>query len=298
MVCLFATPERGKSRTGKGMIYAAHHGVHVESLNEPYIVRLAERFRVSLFFDVMDIWKKTEQKGSEDILLGRYERGARVPKVLRPENEGFEDMEYFSIFGPTVIGTNEGISGPLESRAIQINMPISTRRFENSVSPEVALPFKERLTAFRAMHLGSMLPICEKPANGRLGDILKPLYQIVLLSCPEREQIFRELIKEIEASRTIERSETLEAKVIKAVIRNERGLESGVIPVKMIVITVNIDKPDQYRYSSPRVGRILASLGFKKTRINNGQSAIHYDEKLIKQLRERYGITESVLSAA
>lgn len=34
IICLFAVPERGKTRTGQGMIYLSYRGIHVESLKE------------------------------------------------------------------------------------------------------------------------------------------------------------------------------------------------------------------------------------------------------------------------
>jgi hypothetical protein len=86
-ICLYAVPERGKSRTGKGMIYVARRGVHVESLRDAYLVRLANNFQATIFFDVMNLWKKTEKTGCEDIILGRFERGLVVPRVLYPERE-------------------------------------------------------------------------------------------------------------------------------------------------------------------------------------------------------------------
>ena len=73
IVCLYAVPERGKSRTGKGMIYVAYRGIHVESMRDAYIVRVAHDLHASIFFDVKDIWRKAEKNGSEDVLLHRFE---------------------------------------------------------------------------------------------------------------------------------------------------------------------------------------------------------------------------------
>ena len=75
IICFFAVPERGKSRTGKAMINLAYRGIRVESIREPYIFRAAEHFRACLFFDVMDVWKKTEKSGSQDILLTALKKG-------------------------------------------------------------------------------------------------------------------------------------------------------------------------------------------------------------------------------
>jgi len=102
IICLFAVPERGKTRTGQGMIYVAYRGIHVESLRDAYLVRVANNLNATLFFDVKDIWRKAEKAGSEDILLHRFEKGATVPRVLYPERGAHRDIVYYSIFGPTL----------------------------------------------------------------------------------------------------------------------------------------------------------------------------------------------------
>lgn len=210
IICLFAVPERGKSRTGKGMIHVAYRGIHVESLRDAYLVRVAHDLHASLFFDVKNIWRKAEKNGSEDILLHRFEKGAKVPRVLFPDRGAHRDIVYYSIFGPTIVGTNESVHRILETRAVPIKMPETSKRFENDVTPELSLSLKERLVAFRARHLGETFVNIPKPASGRLGDILKPLQQIIRLVKPEREIRFLELVKELEAERLIEKADSLE----------------------------------------------------------------------------------------
>ena len=81
IICLFAVPERGKSRTGKSIVNVCYRGLHVESLREAYIFRMSDRFQSTLFFDVVDIWLKAERGQSEDILkhriLGRTRRSCQ-----------------------------------------------------------------------------------------------------------------------------------------------------------------------------------------------------------------------------
>ena len=186
MIHFFAVPERGKSRTGKGMIYVAYRGIAVESLRDAYIVRMAQNFNASIFFDVMDIWKKAEKNNAEDILLHRYEKGARVPRVIHPERGPYKDTEYFSVFGPTIIASNVASNYILESRGILIPMLESNKVFYTDPNPEYALELKERLTAHRGKFSIQDLLNIDKPAKGRLGDILKPLYQIIQTFAPHR----------------------------------------------------------------------------------------------------------------
>ena len=293
IICLFAVPERGKSRTGKALTYLSYRGLHVESLREAYIFRFADYCNASIFFDVVDIWKKAEKKDSQDILLHRYERGATVPRVNDPDKGPFEDTTFYKVFGPTVIAVNESPQKILGTRAVTINMQPSSKLFENPVTPEAALPLKSRLLLFRARHLGKDLPEFTKPVRGRLGDILKPICQIIQLACPERLPAFGELIKRIQKDRQLESSETLEAEVLRAVVQLEYQVEKGVLPVKDVTEEINRGKSDQRQFTPHRIGRVLGSLGFGKKKCSNGASAIVYNDQLIKQLKPQYGLEET-----
>ncbi len=293
IICLFAVPERGKSRTGKGMIHVAYRGIHVESLRDAYLVRVAHNLRASLFFDVKDIWQKAEKNGSEDILLHRFEKGAKVPRVLFPDRGAHRDIVYYSIFGPTVIGTNEGVHRILETRAVHINMPETSKRFEKDVTPELSLPFKERLIAFRARHLGETLADIPKPAAGRLGDILKPLQQIIRLVKPERESSFLRLIRQIESEKLIEKADSLEAQILTVLVRLEDQVERGMLPVKKITDAFNEDKSERSQVTYQRIGRRLSAMGFKKARASDGASAIIWDDGNIERMREVYGLRKT-----
>ena len=274
IICLFAVPERGKSRTGKGMIHVAYRGIHVESLRDAYLVRVAHDLRASLFFDVKDIWQKVEKNRTEDILLHRFEKGAKVPRVLFPDRGPHRDIVYYSIFGPTIISTNEEVHRILETRAIYINMPETSKRFENDVTPELSLPLKERLIAFRARHLGETLADIPKPASGRLGDILKPLQQIIRMVKPEREPSLLRLIRQIESEKLIEKADSLESQILMTLIGLKRQVERGILPVKAITDAFNEGKSEKSQLTYQRIGRRLSAMGFKKARASDGASAI------------------------
>lgn len=293
IICLFAVPERGKSRTGKGIIHIAYRGIHVESLRDAYLVRVSNDLGASLFFDVKDIWKKAEKNGSEDILLHRFEKGAKVPRVLFPDKGAHKDIVYYSIFGPTLIGTNEGIHRILETRSVPINMPETKKRFENDVTPEISLPLKERLIAFRAGHLGERLPDIPKPTSGRLGDILKPLQQIIRLVKPEREPHFLQLVRELEADRLIEKGDSIEAQILMVLIELKEEVERGILPVKTITDAFNEEKSDKYKVTYQRVGRRLSAMGFKKCRAHDGASAIIWNEESIERMKDTYGLKKT-----
>ena len=293
IICLYAVPERGKSRTGKSMINVAYRGMHVESLREAYILRVAQYYQASLFIDVMNPWKKAEKMGVEDILLQRFERGTTVPRVLFPERGAFKDTVYFHVFGPLILGTNTSLHQILDTRSIQVNMPQSIRAFETEVTPELATSLKVRLLALRARHLDRSLPNINKPARGRLGDICKPLVQVVQQFAPCHESEFLELIRLLETRRLTEKSDTLDAQIIRTICALEHIVEKGIVPNKAITDALNKDKSDRYVISYQRVGRKLTALGFDKVKTGTGASAIIWDTELLKRLKDSYGLEET-----
>ena len=68
-ILFYAVPERGKSRTGKSVAYVSFRGIHLIEMREPNIFRYSQHLHGTLFFDLMDVWKKAERSGCEDILL-------------------------------------------------------------------------------------------------------------------------------------------------------------------------------------------------------------------------------------
>jgi hypothetical protein len=114
-----AVPERGKSRTGKSVTYAAFRGIHLIELREATIFRYSQNLHGTLFFDLLDISKKAERGNCEDILLTRYERGGKCQRVLYPDQGPFNDTVHYDIYGPTIIASNEPLHKILETRCFR-----------------------------------------------------------------------------------------------------------------------------------------------------------------------------------
>jgi len=296
-IYLFAVPERGKSRTGKAMIYVSYRGVHVQSLRDAFIMRLANDHKATLFFDVKDIWRMAQRNGTEDILLCRFERGINVYRVLYPEKGAFKDTKNYNVFGPTIISTNVAVDPILDTRAIQINMPESSKQFEQDVKPEDSLKYKERLVAFRARHLGQSLLYIPKCARDRLGDILRPIHQVIRLVNPDREIDFLNLVSKLDNERKIDRSMSLEAEILTVVLNLESSVQSGILSVEAITEKINLERNDRSKLISNSLGKRLTSMGFRRIRTSDGHAAITYDINIINRLLDKYGINKpSVIS--
>src|SRR5712692_11191603 len=214
-----AVAERGKSRTGKAITYVAMRGLRTETLREANIFRWSEDLGATLFFDVFTLWKKVEREKSEDILLNRFEKGAKAARVLYPEKGRFEDTRYFDIFGSTIIATNESVHKTLDTRCLTTNMLPAKKRYDSEPTSELGLPLRERLVAWRAHRLGKPLPEVQKAYAGRFGDITLPLLKIVRLVAPKEEQELRDLFATMEKGRLNEKSRTLEGDILTALLK-------------------------------------------------------------------------------
>jgi hypothetical protein len=201
-------------------------------------------------------------------------------------------MVYYSTFGPTVIGTNVGIHHILETRAIPINMPQTSRQFENDVTPQIALPYKERLLAFRARHMGKVLPNIHKPTSGRLGDILKPLHQVIKLVNPEKEMSFLNFVRKLQTDRKIEKSLSVEAEVLSAILGLEDQVVRGLLQVKAITESFNSGKSERHQIGEKSMGWILKSLGFGKGKLNN-KAAVVWNDRELEQLKDEYDLRKT-----
>lgn len=291
IIWYFAIPERGKSRTGKAIIYSSYRGVHVVTLREAHLIRLAQDLRATLFIDISDLQKKIEAAGVEDVLLNRYERGATIARVLYPDRGAFDDTIYYEIYGPTVVATNETVNDILATRTIQVVMPEASRSFTNDVKEIDALPFRERLLGFKARWMTRDLPNVDKPCLGRLGDILRPIRQIVNIVSPD-EKWFLDLVKNIEQQRKSSGSDSFDAEVVSAILDSKMKMCHNHILHDDILTKLNANRSEREKITPQKLGKITARLGFEK--YSSGQQrGIMWNKNLIIKLSERYGIDHS-----
>ena len=292
-----AVPERGKSRTGKSVIYVAFRGIHLVELREATIFRYSQYLHGTLFFDLMDISKKAERGNSDDILLLRAEKGAKCCRIQNPEEGPFNDMVYFDIYGPTIISSNEPLQHILETRCLPITMPNRPGNYENP-RPELALELKERLTAWRAKHFSVKFPDMEpiEGISGRLWDIAKPMLFVNSL-LPVDSRILTESILAIAGEKEESKKDTVEGRLVAIIkeITSEFALNRFAewsIKVSDIRTRYNHGKPENRHASSPWIGKRLKSMSFHNRRVKGySEILITADEyaTLLKQFRYSAG---------
>lgn len=297
-----AVPERGKSRTGKSVSYIAFRGIHLVELREANIFRYSQNLHGTLFFDLMDLSKKAERSNCDDILLLRFEKGAKCSRILYPDQGAFNDTVYFDIYGPTIIASNKQVNDILETRCLPITMPNRPGNYENP-RPELALELKERLTAWRAIHLNVQFPDIRpiEGISGRLWDITKPLFLINSL-LPISMQKLKESILAISGEKDESRKATVEGRLVSIIkeISDEGGLDQYTewnIKIKDIRAKYNENKPEDKQVSFQWIGKRLKSMSFRH-RLVHGYSEIIINIDEYRTLLRQYGYTVGESSQA
>ena len=287
LIWLYGPPERGKSRIGKAMTWVAYRGVILGTLNEANLIRMATDLKASLFFDASDLEKKLRQEHSLDLFLQRVERGVAVSRVLHPTLGAFEDTSYFSVFGATVVATNSPLKEGLETRAICIAMLPTLQVFNDDVTPEAALPLKERCVAFRARHLGSALPSYLKKFEDRLGDITRPIFQIIHMIRPDREVQLYEFIGRVVTQQRLANADSREVAIAQALLDAAGHVDKGLVGI--MKITEMASDGEKLRVDPGFVGRKLHEWGFRTRRCGTrGETALQYDVILAKEIARRF----------
>jgi hypothetical protein len=294
ILLLEAEPERGKSRTGQAASAVMRHGIWLQGIREANLLRAASDRQASIFIDVMDVWKKAEAAGCEDILLGRWERGGTVERVLYPDKGPFEDTVIFNVFsGGTIVATNEEIHRILDTRCLRIDMPLTTKRFSGRVQPEAARPLIERLMAWRAYVLQHGLADADAPADGRLGDILRPIKQVLLTVAPDRIGEFGSITDWQTKRRTDDLTNSIEAAIVRALSTVWAQQRSGQLPLQTALNQVNAGWPADRQKTARWLGGKLRNMGWTIERVgHDNERVIVVNDILLAQLRLRYGLDD------
>ena len=161
-----------------------------------------------------------------------------------------------------------------------------------------ALPLKARGAAFRARHLLDGLPNVEKPADGRLGDIMQPLGQVAAIIGGDLPDLFPAIVESFRRDRQEARSQTPEASLVAAV---QKAIDAGclvgdVIPTSKVMEAYNDKRPEKAQLTETQVGARLYNLGFEARRARD-EDGVQFRGRVINDeqlsaLRRKFGLDD------
>jgi hypothetical protein len=293
IISLVGEPERGKSRLGMAATFASYRGVALNGIREAHIIRLAEDYSATIFIDLRAAWKKVVGEKCEDLILGRYEKGHQIMRVISPEKGAFSDSRYFKAYGPTFIASNEPLDSVLETRCIPLVMENHPAEYEKPAEC-FGLEFRERLTAWRAKTLISPLPTIEPVLglHGRYWDISSTLLRICALVHPEGYETLKTELLRIAIDKMEKRKTSWEGIIVQQLLSltgtSVAGTPNGLIKLNDLLQILNKMLPNNRQLSSQRLGLKLNNMGLKTKHIQ-GHSHIIIDIQKLDTLRQQFG---------
>jgi hypothetical protein len=293
LILIHGVPERGKSRLGKALVYAAWRGFVSPGLREAVLIRWRDYHRATLCLDLEDVGRQALRAGVEDLLLASFERGGTVARVLWPERGPGRDMRHFQAYGPTVITTNVAprADSALATRCLPLVLPeAGNKRFGPPPTPEDGRAIRARGIAWRARTLGQPLVHVEPPVKRRLGDIVQPILQVIATVAPDRLETVLVLVRELAAEVAARRGESLEGAVVEALLALEPQVGDGHLQLKRLRERVNAGREPRDAVSSQRLGRVVRNLGLAVAVHAHGRERfIRWDRSSIECIAQAFG---------
>ncbi|MBA7478261.1 hypothetical protein ES707_13684 [subsurface metagenome] len=286
----------GKSRAGLIAQKIAYKCLLETYPTPPVLFRTSDFFENALVIDEAKFWGSDMDKDLARIIMSRYKRGVTVPRI-NMDKKGERQVELHNVFGPLVICTESNIPGPLEDRCIKFQMK---RNNSPAVEDDWDLIEEQRLidllTLFRAKFYNEELPKHDKIARRRVGEILSPLYKILLLADESRIEEFKGFVEMVKTSQMTEEATSDDATIVRIIIEfyNEGR---DLVSTQDIRRRYNqdIENPN-YQISDRKMGWRMRPFNFEKKLIHN-RSGWGIDRKILEELAERFRIDTKIVPA-
>lgn len=290
LLYFYGVIETGKTRAGEVLYELAFRCERLTSPSEASIFREADYFKTSLIIDEIKLWGLDGDKEVARLIKSRYKRGLLVPRV-NLNKTGEDQIEYFDVFGPLVICTTEGILDAIENRSIQFIMKKNTDpKVEPLPDKEWARKLRNKLIIFRANQFDKPFEDTELVARRRLGEIMTPLYQVLMLIDPQRKEEFNMILEEMQKKREEETSFSLEAEIVDGIIKYKEETNENVFLTTELTGRLNKDKTEKEKFSNRLIAIRTERLGFEKIRVGGQKRGFKINNKLLLKLKLQFGI--------
>jgi len=284
--------ETGKSQAGHVLKHIAYKAENLTSVTSASLFRGIQYYKNTLIIDEIKLWGYNSNPDIVSVILSGYQRKDAVPRVDVNEKRDVEDqIKYYDVFGAKVICTTEAIDVRIKSRCLYFTMKQNARMAvedlidQNEKSLEQSEYLRNCLTIFRANFLNKKFKKLDKIARRRLGQILTPLYRIVMEIAPDREEEFKGIVKQLDKKRKEVKALSLEAEIIQIFVDKAKK-EIYSIGSKDLCEILNIDRSKTAEISTSKLYHRMTPLGFKKPKSQPREWFI--DKERLKNLEEEY----------
>ncbi|MBA7521979.1 hypothetical protein ES705_14091 [subsurface metagenome] len=290
----------GKSRAGQIANKLAYKCLLETMPTAPVLFRTSEVWHNALVIDEAKFWGSDTDRDVARIVMSRYRRGLTVIRInIERIKEREKSIEIYDVFGPLIICTESNIPEPIEDRCIKFQMK---RNESREVEGDWDLPTEQALidllTLFRAKFMGKGLPQHGRLARWRLGEILDPLYKILLLVDVSRTEEFKEFVETVRYSQIADEATSENATIISILIDlyNEG---KDVISTHDIAKMYNQDNENpNFQIGDKSMGWRLKPFNFVKKSLYIGsrsKAGWIIDRKTLLSLAQRFSIETKII---
>lgn len=283
----------GKSQAGDVLKHLAYKAETITDVTSASLFRGIQYYRNTLLFDEIKLWGYGSNPDIVSIILSGYQRKDSVPRVDMDEKKDKENqIKYYKTFSPKVFSTTEPIQGRVKSRCLHFIMRQNVRIAVEDLIDQDEKGLKQAeylrncLTIFRANFLNKEFKRLEKIGRRRLSQIITPLYRIVMEIAPDREEEFKEIVKQLEKKKKETKTLSLEAEIIEIFVDRAENKDTYSIGSKDLCEALNTDRSKGSEINTTKLYHTMSPLGFKKA--TKQPREWYIDKRTLKQLEEEY----------
>jgi hypothetical protein len=285
----------GKSQAGDILKHTAYKAESQTSLTPATMFRSAQYYQTTLIVDEVTLSGKDANPDIISLVKCRYERLSAVPRIDMDEKDRENQIKYYKVFGPLAMGSEQGLLPAIKSRTIHFIMKENIREAvetligEDEKSLETAEELRNKLTIFRATLLNKGkqkgLKVLRHFARRRLGQILKPLYRVVMEVAPEREEEFLGIVKFLAKKAKKVKQMSLEAEVVKILLDYAEDGKDFIGSLDCCDF-LNTDRSESVQINTMKLHYVMESLGFEGATI--GKKGYLINKELLEELKGQY----------
>jgi len=292
----YGAHETGKTRALEIVSALSFRGWLALYVTPANLYRPLEAWKPTLFLDEAEVYG--DMKDVLALLNGSYRRGQLIARQVETV-EGYKTV-FFDNFGFKCLAGTRSLATTLQSRCIIFRMSRATRKIRLFLDQKRIAELKSKLLMYRLHTIcgdggdgGEGVPergvdvevFAEKIGSGRLAELFYPLY--VVAPNDELRASIIEYALEVGKGRLEELRVSEEVIVLTAILEAERRrlCKQGKILIKDITDIVNEQLSMKEWLSNRYISSLCSRIGFQRTSVHGGLSAIKWDDKLIERLK-------------
>ncbi len=245
----------GKTRALEVLSELCYHAIKTSSISPAGVVRLVDKYKVTLLVDETEILNTESKTELVGILNSGYKAGDNY--IRAKQDSG--DLEYWKTFGFKALAGTQDFTKTLNSRCAEIAMERATRPIRKKIDKEKASELRMQLLDYRLKNLSKPFEEVNLPfENGRNHELFEPLIQI---APSQHGKMIIDYGLKLEGSRRIEEETSFEGDVLRATLKVVKNNTSGRFTARNVYEAFKDETDMDADYLSKNEGSIKNRIG-------------------------------------